>query len=78
MKHYSALREGADEIITHKKNNPHSPMTPQEKPSSAIPGHELEGSFSKSNYKNYKIRFVVSGEWAPKVELAQNNELLFY
>lgn len=37
----------------------------------------FEGSFSKSNYKNYKIRFVVSGEWAPKVELAQNNDLPF-
>lgn len=57
-------------------------MTPQEKPSSAIPVQRdlqpLEGSFSKSNYKNYKIRFVVSGEWAPKVELVQNNELPFY
>ena len=41
MKHYSALREGADEIITHKKKQPHSPMTPQENPSSAIPGHEI-------------------------------------
>lgn len=38
----------------------------------------VEGSFSKSNYKNYKIRFVVNGEWAPKVELVQNNELPFY
>lgn len=38
----------------------------------------LEGSFSKSNYKNYKIRFVVNGEWAPIVELAQNKELPFY
>ena len=38
----------------------------------------LEGSFSKNNFKNYKIRFLVSGEWAPKVELVQNNELPFY
>lgn len=37
MIHYSALREDADE----KKSNPYSPMTPQEKPSSAIPGHEI-------------------------------------
>lgn len=37
----------------------------------------LEGSFSNSNYKTYTIRFVVSGEWAPKVELVQNNDLPF-
>lgn len=37
----------------------------------------FEGSFSKSNCKTYKIRFVVSGEWVCKVELVQNSDVPF-
>lgn len=37
----------------------------------------FEGSFSKSNYKTYKIRFVVNGEWVTKVELVKNSDLPF-